>query len=295
MGVSSIYISDAIREVYLDVPVTATGGSMDVEVYDGDTKVFEPSTVSFDNGQYHFTLPFGLVFEVKTLLVVWKFSYIESGATRQLEQTTYIDIEKPLVSVRRARLELDIPSTISDDEIRRAERLVRTIIERVTGQQFYSYSGTELATELPDGSVRLPKRLVALTSVNGINNSLYYVIGDSGWRLAISYPRKRDGIRAGEVPISDPFAKYRRPHANKVNVTGTWGWTTVPADIEQAALLLIEERLCPESLYRERYIKSMSAADMKFEFAAQAYSGTGNVIADQILSSYVTSNSVALI
>jgi hypothetical protein len=230
--------------------------------------------------------------DVGEISVTWTFTIDDAQATK----TDYLDVVVPLAEIGTIREELEIGDEISDEQIARAERRVRTIIQNATGQVFASYEGTYLGTELPDGSVRLPRRMLSLTSVSGVANQLYYALADTGWRLALLYPRKRDGFRAGggEVPIVDPFAKFRSPGLVKVNVTGRWGYERVPQDITEAALILIEQQLCPDSLYRERYIKTMTAADMRFEFNPGAYAGTGNVIADQILAKYVQSSAAVI-
>jgi hypothetical protein len=69
-------------------------------------------------------------------------------------------------------------------------------------------------------------------------------------------------------------------------VEGVWGYQDVPGDVKQAARLLVQDYSCDESLWRERYIDSVRAGDWRFEFNAQAFAGTGNVQADQILSGY---------
>lgn len=284
-----IYTNSVERTVTLQFPVVATGGTIDVDVYDGTQNVFSPTAVTYDSGVYAFDLPLSLVQSARELRINWKFDYVENSTTYSHESNTYVEVVTPLVTVDIARQELDIPIEVTDEQIRLTERRVRKIIETVTGQVFAAYSGTFIGTQLPDGSVRLPHKMLSLTSVNGVANTLYYVLAGNGWKLAIVYPLKRDGFRAGggEVPIVDPFAKFRAKESTKVSVTGRWGYERVPTDITEAALILIEQQLCPDSLYRERYIKTMTAADMRFEFHPGAYAGTGNVVADQILSRYV--------
>lgn len=250
-----------------------------------------PATVG-DAQRWTAVVGFAHTQEVGEINVTWTFTIDGTQATK----TDYLDIVVPLAEIGTIRDELEIGDEISDEQIVRAERRVRTIIENVTGQHFAPYEGTYLGTELSDGSIRLPRRMLSLTSVNGVANRLYYVLAGGGWSLAITYPRKRDGFRAygGGVPIVDPFAQFRARKANTVYVSGRWGYERVPTDITEAALILIEQQLCPDALYRERYIKTMTAADMRFEFNPGAYAGTGNVIVDQILAKYVQNNAAVI-
>lgn len=280
-----IYTDSGTRTASLNIPVTPVGAA-EVEVYDGTELVHEPATVAFVSGTLSFDLPFSLVQIPRELRIHWKFTYTE-GTSKVYESDTFVNVIVPLVSVETAREELEIPASITDSQIMLTERKVRRIIERVTGQVFGPFYATLLAVELEDGSLRLPKRLLSLTSVGGVQNDLLYVLANGGWRLAIIYPRKRNGIRAGEVPIVDPWAAYRHVRTRKVQVTGRWGYEVVPSDIAEAALILIEQYLCPDSIYVERYLKTMTAADFRFEFNPGAYRGTGNVIVDHLLSKYI--------
>lgn len=213
--------------------------------------------------------------------VTWEFTIDGVGATK----VDYFNVVVPLVDINTARDELEIPEEISDDKIVLAERRVRRLIERITGQVFAPVEETLSATQYADGSLRLPQRIISVTSVNGVGNTLYYTIGGDGWFLNIIYPLKRDGIRASGVPIRYPWPSGdTRPQ--KALVTGVWGYETVPPAIEEAALILIEQQLCPEAIYAERYLKTMTAADFRFEFDKGAYAGTGNVIADQLLAKF---------
>lgn len=284
-----IYKNSENRTVTLAVSQQPSTPSITATIHNSkDELLYTVPTVAYDTGVYSFDLPFFLVNSAQRLVVKWSFSYDVDSVSYDFNDTTYVDIVVPLVDVATARSELDIPSNVSDEDIRLTERRVRKVIEQFTGQVFAAYTASLRGTQLTDGSVRLPQKILTLTSVGGVANSLYYVLANGGWSLAISYPYKRDTMRAagGEVPIVDPWATYRKPKVSYVWVTGLWGYHFVPTDIQEAALILIEQQLCPDSLYRERYIKTMTAADMRFEFDPRAYNGTGNVIADQILSSY---------
>jgi hypothetical protein len=289
-----MYRNAADRTVFIDLPVGPIGAEIDIKVYDGETLIYEATSATYLDGRYSCVLPFSVVTENRDIRINWSFEYLEGNETATYVGDTFVEVVTPLVTVEVARAELDIPSSISDEQIRLVERKVRQIIQTFTGQVFAPYTATKLATELVDGSIRLPSRMLSLTSVGGVQNSLYYVIADTGWRLAISYPRKRTGIRAGEVPITDPFAKFRHPQVQKITVNGRWGYERVPGDVVESALILMEQYLCPDSIYAERYLKTMTAADFRFEFDPGAYRGTGNVIVDQLLSKYWARNAAVV-
>lgn len=289
---SEVYRNSA-QFVHLDIYGDVADTTPTVAVVKGEVStpltVDGPTAIVGGGQRWTTNVGFAHTQDVGELKVVWNFAIDTVASTK----TDYLDVVVPLVEIGTARDELEIPANITDEKIALTERRVRRVIESVTSQVFAPVTDTLLATELPGGDVRLPQRLISMTSIGGTSQGLYYVLADGGWALAIAYPRKRDSFRAsgvepynGPVPIADPFAKYRAPAYTKIEVTGVWGYERVPQDVEEAALILMEQHLCPESLYAERFIKSMTAADMRFEFNVGAYVGTGNVVADRILVKY---------
>jgi len=67
------------------------------------------------------------------------------------------------------------------------------------------------------------------------------------------------------------------------------GYENLPSEITRATTLLVEDIKCGKLEYIERYIKDYNTDQFKIKFDAQAFEGTGNLIADKILSKYVKS------
>lgn len=65
------------------------------------------------------------------------------------------------------------------------------------------------------------------------------------------------------------------------------GYKTVPADVEYAAKLLIEDLKCGKLDYYKRYITSYNTDQFKIQFDKSVMDGTGNMIVDKILDKYV--------
>ena len=65
------------------------------------------------------------------------------------------------------------------------------------------------------------------------------------------------------------------------------GYLTVPADIEYAAKLLIEDLKCGKLDYYKRYITAYNTDQFRIQFDKSMLSGTGNFIVDKILEKYV--------
>jgi len=65
------------------------------------------------------------------------------------------------------------------------------------------------------------------------------------------------------------------------------GYLTVPADIEYAAKLLIEDLKCGKLDYYKRYITAYNTDQFRIQFDKAMLSGTGNFLVDKILEKYV--------
>jgi hypothetical protein len=66
-----------------------------------------------------------------------------------------------------------------------------------------------------------------------------------------------------------------------------YGYITVPADIEYATKLLIEDLKCGKLDYYKRYVTAYSTDQFKLQFDKAMLSGTGNFLVDKVLEKYV--------
>lgn len=64
------------------------------------------------------------------------------------------------------------------------------------------------------------------------------------------------------------------------------GYKAVPADIEQATRILIEDIKCGNLDYYKRFTKNYQTDQFKVEFSEKLFSGTGNLLVDKILDKY---------
>ena len=65
------------------------------------------------------------------------------------------------------------------------------------------------------------------------------------------------------------------------------GYLTVPADIEYAAKLLIEDLKCGKLDYYKRYVIAYNTDQFRIQFDKAMLSGTGNFLVDKILEKYI--------
>lgn len=285
-----------LTNVDLKVPVTAVSGTFNVAAYEGDTLLYTFPTVAQISGGYRVTLPFSLVQADKSIQIRWAFNYLESSVSKAYNYTTIVDVVTPYVTLDELKAAIPETTSFSDAELIRLERRIRGVIDTFTGQSFGRYIGTRPVIGVGDEELKTQDRLVRLDNIAGANiiysedgissPGLYTVRGD-GWYVGFSAPIP-DGDYVFENVIMAPDCVYKRGFRDNVvyTITGVWGWDDVPAEVKEAALILCEDELCPQSEYRDRYLKSISGDGWRYEFNPNAYYGTGSVIADQLLEPF---------
>lgn len=293
-----VYVNSADRKVSIDLPVSPIPGTVDVSVLDGDTVVHEVSTLTATNPGYEFSLPFKFVQSNKTYEVHWVFSYQEGADTIEYNERTSIEVVTPILPLAVIK---EIIESDSDDEAVAIEMAVRYIIQAHTGQTFGKYVGVRSVTGSGKPFLRLPERLISYETINGnshVKNNLN--LRGSGWYLqakTFGYPPTikadnegyNDSIWSGHSPIIAPNSKSTMNFTKNYEyaIDGVWGWASVPMAVQEAAKLLVNDYACGDSMYRDRFIQSVTAADWRLQFHDSAFIDTGNVRANQLLQDFV--------
>jgi hypothetical protein len=92
---------------------------------------------------------------------------------------------------------------------------------------------------------------------------------------------------SGGSDLLDVKYVYRGfPRTFDYKILVTHGYKTVPSDIRKATELLVDDIACGKLEYYQRYITSYNTDQFKVQLSQQAFSGTGNIIVDKILSNY---------
>lgn len=206
----------------------------------------------------------------------------------------YVGIVTPIISLKRIE-ELGV----APSECAQVELFVRSIIESYTGQSFGYKMGQEIVQGAGDDRLSLNSRLLALSSftAGGIaRQPTSYSVSADGWYVFSDGPQ---WLEIKEAPpdelldyhVSGPIrvpAWYRERFTDNVNyiIDGEWGYYSVPADVQAAAALLVNDYACPQAAYRDRYLNIVKSSDWTLEFNEQAWVATGNARADQILDKY---------
>lgn len=293
---TTIYTNGAERTIELDLPIVPTG-PVEVTVRANGTVVHE-AEIAASSTPPSFTVPFTLVQSDKELEIFWRFPYVENGETYEYNNSTEVSIVTPILPLKEVKA--IVGEDFSDEEITEVERAVRYIIQAHTGQFFGKYIGERSISGSGDTFLRMPSRLITLTSVNGNqlwNQSL--ALRGGGWFLQArtwgipsiraDYHGWHEDPWSGSVPISAPYSRNLSnfiKHEEYV-IDGVWGWKSVPLAVQEAARLLVNDYACGDSTYRDRFLTSMTAADWRIQFHEGAFSNTGNVRANQLLAEFV--------
>lgn len=169
-------------------------------------------------------------------------------------------------------------SSLSAVKVKTLESMIRGLVEVYCGQKFEIF-----------------KMHVPVKSFNGTHYvSPYRIVSQENTSLTISSGRTsvfRRPLVSGDFNIKIPIEAEAMQSgtfstATKATLYGEFGWISVPEEVRTAALYIAEAFTCKESLWRERYIKSIRAADWRFDFAEGAFHSTGSVVADQLLEPY---------
>ena len=298
-----IYVNDSVRTTSLEIPsdIIPTGNptpQMEITIFKDNELVAEVQTVVYADGLYTITIPFSLIQEDAELRVRWEFEYTENGDIFLFSTDTFVSVVTPYLSLREIASMVEDEDDFVEDDLREIEAATRHIINRHTGQFFGKTTATYRIIGNGKNTVLLPRRLFSLDEVNGLANSgNYYTIAGDGWYLAYPGYSSPSGITqvwpANQyAPIGDPTSSSVQRWGSGVyySIKGKWGWSRVPNDVREAAKLLVNDYATGDTIYRDRYIANVKAADWSLQFHSGAYLKTGNARADYLLSEYVTKN-----
>lgn len=228
----------------------------------------------------------------RELIVTWTYEIEGEEGTA----VHYYPIVTPYVSLQDMREIYPDLASRTDEELIALEQRVRLVINSYTGQNF-GFGRKRVEVESENGvTLHLPARVISIEEfeANGLSYpSSSFRIGLSSFSiewLPISNPNK--WAAADPIRMHDLVPRFRRD--TRFFVTGIFGWRRVPTEVRQAAIILIGDYSCDESVWRDKYIDNMRASDWRLEFAPGAFSGTGNVQADQLLAPFQVSNMVVI-
>lgn len=216
-------------------------------------------------------------------------------------RTTEVEVVTPLVSLSTLRT-LFTETNWTDAELLELEKSVRLGIEAYTKQSFGQETGTKTVTGTGESRISLPSRLETLNTVTG-GPVGYFDVSSDGWSLYIHNKNfltvkeappedfesntiwTGDGLSGGVIYVPDSYWRMFRLGAS-YEIDGVWGYSSVPSKVQEAAQILAHDYASPDSLYRDRFLKTMKAGDWSLGYDPGAFRGTGNPRVDALLESY---------
>lgn len=227
-----------------------------------------------------------------------------------------VDVVVPYVDLADALEDLGFgtdpsdPNNKSYHDLIMAEKWARKTIEDYTGQEFFLYSDNHVVYGDNSDSLPLPFKINSLSklyendillvdNINNINNWSYDTqVSESGYGIRINRASMLDNTvytANGMVPpsINDTYGGVFK-RGSVYRVEGVFGWETIPNEVSEACIYLMKDYFSKDKTWREKYINSLSSFDWNFKYSSEAFSGTGNLYVDQILSGYVLTQMVVI-
>jgi len=262
-------------------------------------------------GSYVVNVPYQYTDRNRTLRLRWQYNV---GGTTVIKDdevyvvTSYIDFNH--IQDMEFSTDSSDPNYKSYKELLKAERYARKQIEQYTGQKFYLYDDLYVVHGYDSDTLPLPARIaeihelysndiLLLDTINDIDNWNYPVeISESGYGIRVNRAGLLDNTvytANGMVPptIHDSYGIFRSGVAYKVQ--GRFGWEKVPDNVELAAIELMKDYFSKDTMWKNKYVKTISTFDWDFEYTGDAYTGTGNAYADNLLADYVLTTKVEII
>lgn len=298
-----VEVWDVTEDIAVDPAIDPT-----VSIYEG-----QATKVETDDGTYQFTLPLEFCDRGKDLRIRWHY-HVDGNPAGHF---TNISIVKPYVNLAEVYEDLGFGTDYGDPnhktfhELQMAEKYARKTIENFCNQVFYPYSDFQVVYGAGTNLIPLPFKLLELhelyendikvvDTINDINNWAYDAIPvESGFGLRVDQSTAYDGmvyVANGVVPptVNDwgPSGAFRQGY--RYRIQGKFGWKDVPDNVEEACIILMRDFFAKDQAWKNKYIKNIQTFDWQFEFTGDAYKGTGNFYADQLLSPYVLNGMVVI-
>jgi len=313
-------------KIFWNGEITPADGSVVAKIYD----ITEDSTINptvdptvivaeitagkieTDEGTYEIMIPIELCRRNRKFKIKWE--YTVKGT--QSSHFYYTDVVTPYANFSDVWDDLGIGTDPSDPnyktyhEVQMAEKYARKLIEIYTAQFFYLYDDTQIVYGSDSDILPMPFKIYELhelyendyllvDNINEINNWIYNpIISESGFGIRVNRQNLVDNLTYtsnGLIPPSINDRGYGGAFKQdyRYQVQGRFGWPSVPDNVEEACIILIQQFFDKDKEWRNRYVKSVSSFDMRFEFMEDAHRGTGNLYADLLLQPYVISGMVA--
>jgi hypothetical protein len=242
--------------------------------------------------------------------VTWSWTQSARPRGRDIEYNVVAPYVHPVDAAYRLGFSLDptSPSYRSADEVYAAEKMARYAIEAYTGEFFGNRIDT--TEELGQGTdILVVPNFITTVHKLWENDTLVYhagVLNNFGYPIVITDSKQAIRIQAemdiveysseytGNLDISDnnyykgnPTLRYPAFRDGwNYKVQGQFGFESVPSEISECAIMLINDYLCADSAWRRKYVTDIKTSDWAISFGSDSTTGTGNATVDAILDGF---------
>ena len=268
-------------------------GPLVATVYRDGQLILTSSPISPVAGVYTLGLTYAETQYDGPLNIVWT----DSTQTPAFVRTTTEQVVTPLVPVSKLRTIFE-DTNKTDQELMDLESSVRIFIQAYTHQTFGYEVGTITIMGTGEQRMALPRHMISITDVNTVDPG-YFWLSDDGWYINSEsknlltvkeappeeYMDNTIAMTHGVIVVPDTYWRKFRTGV-EYDITGEWGYYTVPDNVQEATMLLANDFACDESLYRDRFVQMVNTGSSSFSFDSRAFVNTGNARADELLKEY---------
>jgi hypothetical protein len=260
-----------------------------------DHSVTEAAMSSDENGILVYELPLAQVQYDRKFFI--KF-YDTEG-----EHTLYesnLDIIRPYVNPS------DLGSTASEiAEYKMLELVARSIIDTQINDGFYNHKqviqcvgqGTDYLPLWVDSYkvLKVYENNVLVFDIDTPDENVYdyrITLDNTAIQRTITETFNRNEIAPPNMPVARGDLGYYGyqsvafPQGYDYTLIVDTGYKAIPADVEYATRLLIEDIKCGRLDYYKRYVTAYNTDQFRIQFDKALFNGTGNLIVDKILDKY---------
>jgi hypothetical protein len=182
------------------------------------------------------------------------------------------------------------------DRLVAAELISRTLIEQIADQKFGTITKTVTGWGQNTDVLTLPDRIINIKKIYQDDELIYdatvgpvynywgydFAVTDTNFAIRLKYA----GINFNESEqASLVYNGGSFKQGSRYSVYGDYGHNYVPDAIFEATILIVNDLMCQDSVYRSRYINNVQVKDWKFTYNAMTWLGTGNALADGLIAS----------
>lgn len=282
----------------LTITYTASSYATNVffEIYDLDTEEFVQGGAGVHTGSYNYNITLNV--DATSYDRNLKIEYVTTAVDGAYGEVQYASLIRPYATAARIRQLATIDSSISDDTLTKLEKKARLYINSYLGMDFYkqkrsivAYGNNTDILNLPDFAVKIDEIYEDDLKIYQYDSTTYELeypieITDSKNRIKIVNSSEKN-TEIMEFPKFSVFyyeGVFKKDYSYRLE--GIFGWEYIPADVEMATALLVEDFLCNDFNIRNKNIAQLSNDSYDIKYGGDAATGTGNLLVDNLLSYY---------